>query len=135
MTRNDLKMHPRLKKQREYFKNEIKRLKREMTSIKSPQITDEPEGGKRRGLDDKLAEIEEYELKVTQAERRMDEIENAIKSVPDELGREILIRYYIEGCTWIEIGLEKGYSDRQIKRFHEDLFDLRVTCPTCPTYM
>lgn len=126
MTRNELKMYPRLKKQREQFKSKIKKLEYEMTSIKSPQITDDPGGGERKGLDDKLAEIEEYELKVMQVERRMDEIENAIDSVPYELGCEILTLHYIKDYTWIEVGLEVGFSERQVYRIVDGLFELKT---------
>lgn len=127
MTRNELKMYPRLKKRHEYLKSEIKRLKYELTSIKSPQITDDPSGGERKGLDDKLAEIEECELKVMQIERRMEEIEKAIASVPDELGQEMLALHYIEDNSWLEVGCEIGYSKRQVHRLVDDLFVLKTS--------
>ena len=126
VTRNDLRSYLKLKRQREYHKNKIKDLKTKLTSIKSPQITDDPAGGERKLLDDKLVEIETYELKLTQIERSMMEIESAISGVINESHREILKLHYIDGISALEIGLKKGHCESTVYKMMAEMFILKL---------
>lgn len=71
-----------------------------------------------------------YSVKVKRLERKlerkldelMDErerLEEYIESVNDDITRMILRLRYINGLGWNQIGNELGYSERQVRRKHE----------------
>jgi len=118
------------------IQKEIEIIKKELNSIKEEYVTDKITGSmvehpyalthfKISGYDSGG-----YSSKVKRLERKlkckldelMDErerLEEYIESVNDDITRMILRLRYINGLGWNQIGNELGYSERQVRRKHE----------------
>lgn len=66
---------------------------------------------------------EKLGVKLNELMDERDRVTNYIETVDDTVIRMILTLKYINGLTWYQIGMEIGYSDRQVKRKHKKFFE------------
>lgn len=118
------------------MRKEVEIIKKELNSIKEEYVTDKVtgsttdhpyiftsfriEGYDSDGYNGKLKRLER------RLERKLDEllderarIEEYIENIDNATIRMILRLRYINGLGWNQIGNELGYSERQIRRKHE----------------
>ena len=117
------------------IKKEIDILKKELDNISEQYVTDKVVGSTAfhpyilthyniSGYDSGATQKSEATAK--QLQRKLDELmderqklEEYIESVNDDIARMILRLRYINGLGWNQIGNELGYSERQVRRKHE----------------
>lgn len=129
MTKEELSRLRNMRKEVEIIKKELNSIKEEYVTDKvTGSTTDHPyiftsfriEGYDSDGYNGKLKRLER------RLERKLDEllderarIEEYIENIDNATIRMILRLRYINGLGWNQIGNELGYSERQIRRKHE----------------
>lgn len=107
--------------------NAIKRLRERVeiledriTSIRSPNYTGLPRGGKRVTAEDLIADKVEIEERIRRLEDRARSIRREILEVIDSIGdpilSEVLEYRYIDNLDPVEISEVMGYGSRHIQR-------------------
>ena len=102
-------------------KKETLRIHRERMEYMSPDATkDKISSGRENIVQDKADEMLRIERNlqadISEFKQRYDEIEKAIREVPDLKQREILEMKDIQGKSVRGIAMAKGYSARQLRR-------------------
>ena len=140
VTLKELKQYQPLQKRLEYLSERIERIKKEISSIKSPQ-GESIMGGARKGLDDTLIKLEgllsDYDSERNQVLERCQKIEENIRKINDASDQNILRYKYIKGYPWDGVGQEVNYSPKQASRRHDEMFVLRTEQDVrkCPCQM
>ena len=126
MTENERKKEY-LKRYREHIRN-IRRIEEEIAELRTMKVSISvnndgmPHGSGQCDLSDYAAELDrlEHDLLRERYHRvaAYKEISGQIKSLSDEMERDVLFYRYIKGRNWWEIAEKMGYSERQIHRYH-----------------
>lgn len=125
MKKEELMQYKNLKIEINKLEERIEALEEQKTSIKSPTITDMPNGGKGLELLDLMVMIEETQTRLTEKRKELlkmlNKIEDVIETLDNSLDRNILRARYIECKKWEQICVELHYSWRQIHKLHSDV--------------
>lgn len=92
------------------------------TGIKSPRLDGMPRSGGGNGLDDQLARIDALERRLHKERERAlaiaEIIQDMIESLEDINQRNVLRMRYLDGLTWVKIGMELNYAERTLYTIH-----------------
>ena len=124
MTKEDLRAYLDLCKERAKIVEQIEELESVLFGAKSPTLDGMPRGdsGHKLHVIDRMGDIYDkrckfYKAKVAEIDRKLEEIEEAIK--PLEPTERTLVRlHYFQGMTWEDCADKMGYSWRHVHRIH-----------------
>lgn len=120
----------------ESLRARIRRIEDQITSIRSPQITDMPRGGQGVSVDDLIVKkvdlLAELREDLSKAEDEKAQVYSCIRSADCIRDRTILAMHYVDCMSYAQIANKLCFSDRQIKRFCRDAIK-NIKIPTqCP---
>ena len=127
MTQAELLEYRQLKRDKREAEQAVKDIEASIDGLKAVVIDGMPHGSRRRaGLENIVIKYEEqlerYYGKLADIITRMERIEDAVNSLP-AWPRRICKLYYLSGehrRTFYQIALNLPYSERQVRRFHEE---------------
>lgn len=124
MTKNDLKRHKELRRERDHLIKLISELESIMYGPKAINYSGMPHGGSDNtggptaDLATRHIELQnKYTEKIQQLNDSLLAIEQAIEILPPR-ERQLIRLYYIQGLTWERVCIEMSYEWAQVHRIH-----------------
>ena len=124
MDKTMLKNHHLLVSELKDLEEMIKKAKLVIDGVGAQVITDEPKGGARTSLSDKVARMVDMKDNRDELAKRVEreklEIQKMIRTLENSRERRVMrLRYLdLEGATWLEIANHTGYVESYLKEVH-----------------
>jgi len=126
ITKQELEFYGQLVEKRNRLEKRIRDKEKKLTSIRSPQITNDPLGGERSDFTDAVIEIEDLRAELHELDNYCDfareRNKRHIALVKDGDDRDILECRYIKLLTWEESAEELHRSQSAIEKRFKALF-------------